>query len=101
MRHVHLDFHGPFVTPGPDGTSPAETLIGATDYSHVALNASTEAAAASSTAFSRLPVFDAHPDSGCTGSCTDDCGRLTNQRPCDEVYGQANGHIAWARTVGS
>ena len=47
-----------------------------------------------------LPMFHAHPDSGCTGSVTDDCSRLINVRPCDEIYGQANGQLTHCTTIG-
>ena len=48
-----------------------------------------------------LPVFCATPDSGCTGSLTDDCDLLTDTRPCDEVFGQANGHVARCTAIGT
>ena len=45
-------------------------------------------------------MFEAHPDSGCSASLTDKCGRLINERACDEIFGQANGHVARATSIG-
>jgi len=101
-RAIDLEYHGAWM---PEWVTDARDLatgaaaVASTIFSQTALlNASAEAKAdAISTG---LPVFHAHPDSGCTGSCTDDCRRLVNQRPCDEVYGQANGHISACTVIG-
>ena len=47
-----------------------------------------------------IPVISATPDSGCTGSCTDKCSRLINQRACNEIYGAANGHVTRCTVIG-
>ena len=47
-----------------------------------------------------LAAFDTVVDSGCSGSLTDDCRRLTNIRSCNEVFGQANGHVAVCNAIG-
>ena len=47
-----------------------------------------------------LPLFSAAPDSGCTAHCTPYCSRLVDTAPCDEIFGQANGHISRATRVG-
>jgi len=47
-----------------------------------------------------IPFVFCTPDSGCTGSCTDDCRRLVNKRACDEVFGQANGHLTRCTVMG-
>ena len=47
-----------------------------------------------------IPVVHCNPDSGCTASCTPDCTRLINQRECSEIFGQANGHITRAVSIG-
>ena len=45
-------------------------------------------------------LFVAHPDSGCTGSMTDDRSRLINVRPCKEAFASATGSVAYARCIG-
>ena len=45
-------------------------------------------------------LFLAHPDSGCTGSVTNDRSRLVNARPCRDVFRAANGVRTRASCIG-
>ena len=45
-------------------------------------------------------LFMVHPDSGCTGSVTNDRSRLINIRPCSESFLDANGKKAVADGIG-
>ena len=42
----------------------------------------------------------AHPDSGCSGSCTNKKENLVNVRPCHETYVSASGETATATLIG-
>lgn len=48
---------------------------------------------------SDLPYVHAVIDSGATTSCTDALSRLTKVRPCSEVFGDAGGMLAQARSM--
>ena len=47
-----------------------------------------------------LPVVCMTTDSGASASSTDDCRRLVNCKPCDEVFGSASGSVAQASCQG-
>ena len=44
--------------------------------------------------------FSAALDSGCTASATSDSRRITNKRPCNELFGDANGRIVRCTEIG-
>jgi hypothetical protein len=54
-----------------------------------------------SRAISTLPVAAGTVDSGASAHCTFDCKLLVNTKPCDEVFGAANGVLAQATLIGS
>ena len=64
---------------------------------HTALVNSSVVATATATA-SGLPTLVVIPDTGATASAVHNCDIITNLRPCDEVFGSANGEVA--RCVG-
>ena len=68
--------------------------------SHAALISASEAAVIKSRSTS-LPVICATPDSGATASLTPLCSRLKDIKPCDEIFGSAEGQIARATHIGS
>ena len=99
---VNLPYEGQWLPPDakPDVTSSTEFVhIGNTLGTQSALVDSNLAAKCDARA-TKLPIFHAHPDSGCTGSVTDDCRRLINQRKCAEIYGQANGQLTHCSVIG-
>jgi hypothetical protein len=44
--------------------------------------------------------FCVHPDSGCTGSMTDQKSRLVNLRPCNERFRAADGKVTTSKCIG-
>ena len=48
-----------------------------------------------------LPIIVASPDSGATAHVTQHADALTDCRPCDEVFGQANGHVTRCTAIGN
>ena len=56
---------------------------------------------AASQSISSLPLAVATVDSGCSASCTHNCKLLINTRPCDELFGAANGILARASMIGN
>ena len=49
---------------------------------------------------SALPIFSATPDSGCTAHATAEGKRLTNKKPCAELFGDANGKVTRCISIG-
>ena len=47
-----------------------------------------------------IGAFLAAVDSGCTASATTDARRVTNKRPCNEVFGDANGRVVKCTAIG-
>ena len=99
VRNVDLPYQGMWMPALPssihsaqgfavDGTNVLTALVNDTFLTN------------SVTGTSGLPEVHCTPDSGCTASCTDDCRRLINTSPCDEIFGQANGHITRATMIG-
>jgi hypothetical protein len=62
------------------------------------LNASSVAAATANA--SNLPTIVVVPDTGATASAGHDCKTIINMRPCDEIFGSANGEIAKCVGIG-
>ena len=48
-----------------------------------------------------LPIIVASPDSGATAHVTQHLDALTDCKPCNEVFGQANGHVTRCTAIGS
>ena len=48
----------------------------------------------------KLPLIAASPDSGATASITDNCLNLQNSKPCDEIFGAANGAVTRCSCIG-
>ena len=48
-----------------------------------------------------LPIVAATVDSGCSASLTYNCSLLVDTKPCDEVFGAANGVLAKATLIGN
>ena len=64
-------------------------------------NAAPNASSSLSASIPSLPLLLATVDSGCSASCTCDCSLLTNSRPCDELFGAANGELARSTIIGN
>ena len=61
----------------------------------------TKAFKSASQSISSLPLAVATVDSGCSASCTGFCDLLIKTKPCDEIFGAANGILARATMVGN
>ena len=98
-----LPYAGKWVDPRSHGVFGCDVNVydaGVAASAHVALVSASEQAAAKSSEL-RLPVFCATPDSGASASLTHVCSYLVDTKPCDEVFGGANGHVARATTMGN
>ena len=91
LTTVDLPYHGKWVSP--------EEAIGAPVNSHSALLSAQEAGIAKSRQTS-LPIVCATPDSGATASLTPVCKRLRHVKPCNEIFGSAEGQMAQASCIG-
>ena len=86
----------------PSGCRPAlpsSLQQGASADKHKAL-VSQACDAASAGRVAGVPVFAAVLDSGCSASLTHKSSIVINKRPCDEVFGQANGHATQCESIG-
>jgi hypothetical protein len=73
---------------------------------HLALNVSNSkkcvtAAKKAAESTSDLPTILATVDSGNTATLTQHCDNLINKRPCDEIFGQADGLLTRATCIGT
>ena len=94
LTTIDLPYHGKWI---PPAASSAATS--ALDNSHSALLGVQEAGIAKSRQTS-LPIVCATPDSGATASLTPVCKRLRNIKPCNEIFGSAEGQMAQASCIG-
>ena len=69
--------------------------------SQVSLINSTSAAQSLAASKTSLPIVCMTQDSGASASSTDDCRRLVDKKPCDEIFGSASGNIARASCKGT
>ena len=94
LTTVDLPYHGMWIPPVASSAT-ATALVN----SHSALLSAQEAGIAKSRQTS-LPIVCATPDSGATASLTPVCKRLRNVKPCNEIFGSAEGQMAQASCMG-
>jgi hypothetical protein len=89
---LDLPYRGPWSDPDDALYWPNVSLISSlTSASAKALVASTN---------TTLPIICSTMDSGASASSTDDCNRLVNVQPCNEIFGGANGCMVRCHTMG-
>ena len=104
VLNVSLPFRGPYLPTEIDaggGIVHSYNTSLLVDACSVANFSDPEVEDKTSRAISTLPVAGATVDSGASAHCTFDCGLLFNTKPCDEVFGAANGVLAQATVIGS
>lgn len=106
VSRADLPYHGFYSARDDAGVLRMATTDGHFDLvhpppaTHVALLEDSNRSAQKLAAASRLPVFNATVDTGCTASATERCDRLVNVRPWSEVFAAANGHLAKTTGIG-
>ena len=89
---IDIPYYGLWRSPNTSSSSRPSTAHSAL------LNASTSEPVASSNL--GLPIIFATPDSGATASNTNRRERLVGLKPCDEVFGDANGKVVRCDAIG-